>query len=124
MNTSSGPRKLHSDGFNGVDILGSKVVIATNGDIKVAGQITAKKVNIDTADVASASLGEAVLPTGTTKITINTKSVTSKSKIFLTPKTKTSEPLSVTGQVNGQSFDIETNSALNKDIKFSWWIVN
>ncbi|HVF69452.1 MAG TPA: hypothetical protein VNA13_02700, partial [Xanthomonadales bacterium] len=125
LNTTSGPLMLQSDGVNGIDILDGKIVIDTEGNMKVNGILTVKKLNIDDGTgVAGASLGEAILPTGTTKITIDTTSVTTKSKIFLTPKTKTSQPLSVTGQINGESFDVETNSAINKDVKFNWWIVN
>lgn len=37
INTSSGPLKFQSDGFNGVDFMNGKVAIAPNGDLEVNG---------------------------------------------------------------------------------------
>jgi hypothetical protein len=124
LNTSAGPLKIQSDGINGIDILNGKIVIEPNGNMKVDGTVTVKKLNVDTEEVASASLGEAILPVGDTKVTINTTSVTEESKIFVTPKTKSSLPLSVTGQENGTSFTVELALPADKDIKFNWWIIN
>jgi hypothetical protein len=124
LNTSAGPLKIQSDGINGIDILNGKIVIEPNGNMKVDGTVTVKKLNVDTEEVASASLGEAILPVGDTKVTINTTSVTEDSKIFVTPKTKSSLPLSVTGQENGTSFTVELALPADKDIKFNWWIIN
>ena len=120
INTLSGPLKLQSDGFNGVDILSGKIVIDTNGNMKVQGEITVKKLNVDTEDVASASLGTATLPAGDTTIVIETTAVTDKSKVFLTPKTKVLLPLSVTKQTAGDSFTVEVSSPTTKDVEFNW----
>jgi excisionase family DNA binding protein len=124
INTTSGKLHLQSDGVNGIDILDGKIVIEPNGNMKVSGTVTVKKLNVDIADTAGASLGEAILEAGVTKVTIDSTSVTSKSKIFITPRTKTTQPMAVTGQINGESFDVEISLPTNKDIKFNWWIVN
>jgi hypothetical protein len=124
INTISGPLKLQSTGVNGLDILNGLVTINTSGDIKTEGSITTKKLNIDTQSVAGASLGEATLKAGTSSVIVNTTGVTSKSSIFVTAKTKTSLPLSVTTQTAGKSFKVETNASAPTDIKFNWWIVN
>jgi hypothetical protein len=124
INTSSSPLRLQSHGLYGLDILNGKVTIAENGNIKTTGEITAKKINIDTPDVAAASLGEGILKTGNTSITIETTTVSSQSAIFLTSLTKTSLPLSVTTQKENKSFTVETTSPAPQDIHFNWWIVN
>ena len=124
INTTAGPLKLQSDGFNGVDILNGKVTIDAIGNIKTTAAITAKKYNVDTTEALSASLGEATLEAGQTLIDIETSAVTSTSAIFVTPKTKTELPLSVTQQVPGTSFRVELSTPDTKDIKFNWWIVN
>lgn len=115
---------MQSDEFNGIDILNGKIVIETNGNIKVQGEITARKVNINTKDVAAASLGTSTLTAGETKVIIETTAITDKSKVFITPKTKTLLPLSVTNQIAGDSFTVEINSPTTKDVEFNWWVVN
>jgi hypothetical protein len=124
VNTTAGPLKFQSLGLNGVDFENGNVVIDTQGNINVKAQITAKKYNVDTSDVLSASLGTGTLAQNTTKIVIQTTAVTSKSRIFLTPTTKTGQPLSVTAQNDGKSFTVEINQPADEDIKFNWWIVN
>ncbi|HEY1247515.1 MAG TPA: hypothetical protein VGE97_00875, partial [Nitrososphaera sp.] len=75
-------------------------------------------------DVAAASLGEATVKEGSASVVVETSAVSSKSAIFVTPKTKISQPLSVTQQTAGESFKVEMDSPADRDIKFSWWIVN
>ena len=124
INTSAGPLKLQSHGLFGIDILDGKVSINTNGDITTKGELTAKKVNIDTTDVLSASLGEGTIPVGSTSAVIATTAITNKSKIFLTPKTKITLPISVTSQTASGSFKVELSSPASVTIKFNWWIIN
>jgi hypothetical protein len=124
INTSSSPLRLQSHGLYGLDILNGKVTITKNGNIKTTGEITTKKINIDTPDVASASLGIATLKRGSVSTVIETTSVSTQSAIFLTPLTKTSLPLSVTTQKENKSFTVETASPAPEDIRFNWWIVN
>jgi hypothetical protein len=122
INTTSGPLKLQSDGFNGVDILGGKVVIAANGNITVKGEITAKKLNIDTSDVAGASLGTATLTRGQQTITVNTTALTPKSKIFVEP---IDSPVATAVKATGSAtFEIKVSAAQTSDLKLHWWIVN
>ncbi|MBU4016147.1 hypothetical protein KKF69_01570, partial [Patescibacteria group bacterium] len=124
INTLSGPLKLQSDGLNGLDILNGKIAIDTKGNITTQGEITAKKINIDTTDTLSASLGEGTIPVGSSSAVIETTTVTAKSRIFLTPKTKITVPLSVTSQTAGNSFKVETVTPVSQNVKFNWWIVN
>ena len=124
LNTSSGPLKIQSFGFNGVDFENGQLTIDPSGNLITQGTVTAQKYNVDTSNVAAASLGTATLPAGETSVTINTTSVTSKSEIFVTPKSTTDQPLSVTEQNVGQSFTVSTSTPASKDIQFNWWIIN
>lgn len=118
INTLAGPLKLQSLALGGVDIMGGKVTIDTKGNIK------AKKLNIDDTDAEDASIGEGTLLNGKTKVVISTKSVTGKSRIFITPETVIVTPIAVTGKVENESFTVEVASPATKDVKFSWMIVN
>jgi len=122
INTLSGPLKLQSLGLNGIDILNGKITIDTNGNMKVNAEITAKKYNVDTSDVLSASVGEAIIPIGSTSATINTTALTGSSKIFATPK-KLPVPVSTDVKGNG-TFEIDIKEPLNEDVKVDWWIIN
>jgi len=124
INTSSGPLMIQPEGFNGVDFLNGKMKIDTKGDVNTQGAITANKINIDTQSVAGASLGQGTLQAGQTSVTINTTAVGNNSAVFITPKTKTAQPLSVTSQTAGKSFTVEIASPESEDIDFNWWIVN
>jgi hypothetical protein len=124
INTLGGDLKIQDNAAGNIDIMAGKITIDTDGNMKLAESITAKKYNVDTQEVAAASLGQATLPEGEVKLDIETSAVTSKSAIFLTPKTKISLPLSVTTQKAGDFFRVEISEPVDKDVKFNWWIVN
>jgi hypothetical protein len=117
---SIGDLNLQSNGLGGINVLAGKVTIDTNGNIKTEGEITTKKVNIDTATApSSASLGSGTLPTGATT------AVTNKSRIFVTATSLTGgQPLIVTTKSAGAGFTVEIEKRYNRDIKFDWWIVD
>jgi hypothetical protein len=126
INTTSGPLKLQSDGFNGLDILNGKVVIEANGNMKINGEITVKKVNVDTQDVAAASLGEGIVKTNDSQTVISTESVTDKSKIFVTFSDDYSPAARywIADKTNGKSFILKLDKPMQNDTKFNWWIIN
>lgn len=124
LNTTSGPLMLQSDGLNGIDILAGKVTIEPDGDMKVSGNLTVKKLNIDTEDVASASLGEGIIKEGNSRVEIKTKSMTDKSKVFVTATSDVDFPLIVSEKKSGESFSIKVKLPVAADVKFDWWIVN
>ncbi len=122
INTSVGALRLQSNGLNGIDILNGKITIDNKGNMKSEGEITAKKVNIDTEEVASASLGEVVLKEGQTKVIVKTSALSDKSKIFVQ-----AEEIPVTTAVKktaADTFEIRVRSAESTDVRLSWWIVN
>lgn len=121
INTASGPLRLQSDGFNGIDILNGKIVIDTKGNMKVNGVVTVKKLNVDTEDVAGASVGTAVIPTGTISVDVSTSSLTPKSKIFVTSE----EPVAIGAKAKDEnSITIKLNTPYTSALKINWWIIN
>ena len=122
---SIGDLYLQNNGLGGLNILAGKVTIDTKGNIKTEGEITAKKINIDTTSSDAASLGSATLSAGDTSVTISTTAVTDKSKILVTPTTKTgNQVLVVTNKSSRSGFTITIEQPYDRDIKFDWWIVD
>jgi fibronectin-binding autotransporter adhesin len=121
LNTTSGPLKIQSEGINGVDILDGKVVIEPNGNMKIEGTVTVKKLNIDTEEVASASLGTAIIPSGATTIDVTTTALTPDSKIFVTAE----RPTAIGAKpVDTDKFTITIQAPPVSDLKVNWWIIN
>jgi hypothetical protein len=124
--------KIQSDGFNGVDFINGKVTIATNGDMKVGGIVSAKaikteKLNIteDTnsspSAVLSSSAGTVTIPAGDTTIDVNTSALTNKSLIFATPES----PIGIGAKaIDSNTFRIKLQQVQTVDVKVNWWIVN
>ena len=100
------------------------------GNIEASGAGTFKQL-IFTPSTAglSDSVGRATIPTGYSNIMILNNLVTTKSYIFVTPQTLTSEALSVTSQLPptasaSGSFTVEVSSPPVHDLDFNWFIVN
>ena len=122
---SVGDLNLQSNGLGGINILSGKVTIDTQGNIKSQGEITAKKINIDTAEPDAASLGSGTLPAGESSVTILTASVTGRSRIMVTPTTKTgNQVLIVSNKSAGSGFTVTIEGTYTQDIKFDWLIVD
>jgi len=134
LNTLSGPLKLQSPSLGGIDILNGKVTIDTSGNLTVNGKITAKTIRADEADLgkvnikedntASASVGEATIPAGQTSVVVKTAAVTDTSHIFTSPDEALDFSIGIIDKKPGQSFTAAIPKPVDKDIKFSWWIVN
>jgi len=122
INTLNGDLKLQSDGLGGIDILNGKITIDTSGNITTTAEITAKKYNVDTEDVASASLGTITIPAGDTQISASTSALTTNSRIFATPDAL---PVAISTKKTGSNtFIIKIASPQAEDLKVNWWIVN
>ncbi len=108
--------------FGDITFQGKKIAMTTDGSIKVAESVTAKKYNVDTGDVASASAGVATIKAGDNEVKVTTSSLTSRSLIFLTPK---GVPVQVAYTVNSDNtFTIIMAQPSTQDILINWWIVN
>ena len=125
INTLSGNLYLQNIGLGGIDILAGKVTIDTKGNIVTEGEITAKKINVDTKDKESASIGSGVVTAGQKSVTISSTSATKDSKIFVTATTPTgSQSLFVAKKTAGVGFVVAIEQPYTKDIVFDWWVVN
>ncbi|MCA9391716.1 hypothetical protein KC614_00740 [candidate division WWE3 bacterium] len=119
--------------FGDLTFQGRKIVIDSNGDMYLTGDLKANKVvangyvvdskREDGTVKADATAGTATLTKGTTRLVINTSAVKANSLIFVTPESVVSVPLSVISKSEGVSFTVSTSSAVGSDVKFSWFIV-
>ncbi len=100
------------------------MTVDQQGNIVSKGEITARKINIDESDPASASSGNGILKSGSTAITIKTTAVHAKSHLFVTPRVKTNRVPGISAETDGVSFTVEVVDAPATDIPFDWWIVN
>jgi hypothetical protein len=117
-----GDLKLQDQGAGGIDILSGKIKIDTNGNFVSKAEVTAKKFNVDTSDVLSASLGTLTIKAGQTQAVATTSALTKNSKIFATP---IDTPVAVsTSQADNDTLLIKLAKPSTKDIKVNWWIVN
>ena len=88
--------------------------ITVKGDLAVTGSLK----------VLGSSAGSAVIPAGSTSLTINSDLVSAQSAVFVTPNIVLESPLSVTESSPGTSFTVEIPRPLDRDLPFKWWIVN
>jgi|GEM_PF-4931154 hypothetical protein len=117
--------------ISGTGEIPSNVVTAdANGNVSLAGVFEAKgivagEIAVKNEETGAAPvIGKAILEFGEKEIVIATTAVSENSQIFVTPKTTLRQPLAVTEIKSGESFKVEVEEAVSKDIEFSWWIVD
>lgn len=116
----------------GALIIGNnKIYLADNGDlkldgsieiagnIKLSGEIFAKKLN-----VSDEATGSGTILSGQESIFIETSLVTDKSKIFLTLSTLTRQNIAVTKKETKRGFEVKITSPEAVDVSFDWFVVN
>ena len=101
---------------------------STPVDISILGKLTAEKTEtgaliIKVTDESAPTIGEAVILAGETSVTVETGAAGLNSKIFVTAKTVSDQPLAVTTVQEGLSFKVETKVPVTEDVSFNWWIV-
>jgi len=109
-------------GAGNIKAFGGKIVMTSEGSIKVLNSITAKKFNVDISDVAGASAGKALVLKDSAEITIETTALTPNSLIFVTAEN--SDSVFTYQVVEGTKLKIFTNQAVIKDTTVNWWIIN
>ncbi len=180
INVTTGTLYLQNFGFGGVDILAGKVVIDIDGNVQVAGGISASRLtlkdteqnteehgsgfgklltmvnkegvevaSIDTEGVAhlaglaiasdysatqSATLAEirtnatsglGILPAGQTEFIIFNPKVSENTLVYLTPVSDTeNKVLFLKAKKAGEWFKVGIDTAIDKEIRFNWWIIN
>lgn len=108
-----GTLRLQPLGFGDIEILGGKVTIDKDGNVKV-----------NKVEVAGASAGQGKVIAGKDHTDIETQEVTDGSLIFVTPTSKTSFPLVVSEKKAGEGFTVSLPTEASQDIGFDWWIVD
>ncbi len=124
ISTQDTPLRLQANSTHNIVMFDGSIIFAANGDISTSGTVKAKKIDIDTSDEEAASIGVGTIKEGEKSVTVNTKAVTEKSNIFITPKTLFPGMIAVTEQTENESFKVEIEKDATKDILFNWWIVN
>ncbi|QQS44650.1 tail fiber domain-containing protein [Candidatus Roizmanbacteria bacterium] len=126
INTIGEPLRLQSEKMADVEFMGGLVRVTKEGDVHIAGEVSAQKFVVNTDDQLNASAGEAIIPAGTDIIEIQTESVTEGSLIYVT-FTSDYTPATrywVESRKKGESFILKTDKIVDKASQFSWWIVN
>ena len=110
---------------------------------KFSGEVTAGSFTVKVIDLNAPTIGSAAIcPAGQkfdfmandcatstdsgddgTMVEIKTTAVSGNSKIFVTAKDVSTQPLSVTKIISGKSFKVEIKDPVEKELKFDWWVV-
>jgi hypothetical protein len=125
INSIAGPLKLQNGTMDGLEFVGGAVTIDPQGNIVTKASISTPKLNITSFDegTSSASIGQGIIKKGQLRTVIQTTAVTDTSYILLTPKTF-GPSLVVSQQQKGESFTVDMQHTMTKDMPFNWWIVN
>ncbi len=127
------PLRLQKDSLGDLQIMGTKIVVDTQGNMVSQSSITAQQMKThkltilvdriasDSA-ILSASAGKAQIPAGQTSLQIKTTMLTPDSLIFATPE-NTPTPIA-THMLDDQTFQISINTAQSQQLIVDWWIVN
>ena len=122
--------------LNGTLDLGG--VVVTVKDLKAKGRVEAETgsvknletetvktdaITVNNTDPDAKTLGTATIPAGETSVTVKTKAVGEGSQIFVTPKISIKNSLAVTDQETNEGFTVSLSDPADKDIPFSWWIL-
>jgi hypothetical protein len=133
IQTALVPLQLQKDSLGNLEIMGSKIVIDTLGNMKVQESITAREVVtnkltiLDTKSatdeaVLSSTAGRVEMPKGQTSITVDTAPLSEKSLIFATP---VNIPVGISAQRAGDhSIRLSISSELQEQLTVNWWVVN
>lgn len=105
-------------------LLAKKVEAET---VEASASVTAPKMVTNSLSVGedkdAPTLGTAEIKAGETEVTVETEAVTEQSRIFVTPEVALGEAPAVTERKDGKSFTVDVLNAPEKDLPFSWWIV-
>ena len=100
------------------EVRANQIIIAA--DATASAEITSNSASITT----NATAGKAIIPNGSTELTINSPHVDAASLIYVTP---TGDPqnqvLYVKAKAVGQWFTVAINQPLDHALEFNWWII-
>jgi len=133
IQTAVVPLKLQKDSLGNLEIMGSKIVIDTLGNMVSKESITAREIKtnkltiLDVKDatngaVLSSSAGKAELAAGETSILVHSNALTDVSLIFVTPE---NTAVAVAAKkIDESTIKISIATPLSEVLKVSWWIIN
>jgi hypothetical protein len=123
INVIADTLNLQNDyGAGDITAFGGKIVLTSNGSIKVLAEVTAKKYNVDISDVKAASAGRVTVKSGEKEIIVETSALTKDSLIFVTAEDSTS---TFSYEITADNrIRIYTGAEVDKDTNINWWIVN
>ena len=142
ISTLSGPLRLQATSLGNLEMMGAKVVIDTQGNVKIAGSlavtgditsegdVTARKFNLELSEgpeatvsgVLSAAAGRAEIAAGSLEVEVSTSALTEKSLIFATPE---NEPAAISASRSAETkFKIRLKEVLPTILKVNWWVIN
>ncbi len=119
--------KLQANRTGNIDLFNGQIVIEPNGDVIIHGVLQAEEIISNEYNVASDAeiTGTASLNQGISEVEVKTPMVNEKSRIFITPTTKTNgQQLFVKTKITGNSFIVASENPAIENIEFDWWILN
>ncbi len=127
------PLQLQKDSLGNLEIMGTKIVIDTQGEMVSTASITAKEINTNKLNILEdkiatgsgilgASAGTAIIPTGQTIAHIKTSLLTPNSIVFATPQNLPTPVAAL--KIDETTVELRINSSLTEDLKINWWIVD
>ena len=152
INTLAAPLLLQNKaGAGDIEVFGGKLVMMTDGSIKVQERIEAKELVAESFKVRGSTteeilgyqnaeittnnangteehldngtIGEGIISAGKTTTTINNPNVTTNSKIFLTPTSNTGGQTLVVKNKQDGIFTVSVELPNAKNISFDYWVI-
>mgnify|MGYP001568320913 CR=1 FL=1 len=133
INSMGETLKLQSLGLSNIELMSGKIVIDTEGNIKVGGNIEAQTVTAEEFKVTGTkSAGSAILRAGDLTLTVSTDVITPESRIF-TQVTSTPENAGtvqdnagislVVTKLPGIGFEVRLPAPAEIDTTFDWFVI-
>ncbi|MDZ7587506.1 MAG: tail fiber domain-containing protein, partial [Patescibacteria group bacterium] len=111
-------QKLEVDEAKIKSLTTDSLIIAS--DASASAQTATSSASITT----NATAGKAILPAGSTMLTINSPHITAETLIYVTPVGDSqNQVLYVKSKQVGAWFKVAINQALDHDLEFNWWII-
>jgi len=151
INSLSAPLQIQSLAMAPIQIMAGLVTIDTHGNVQIAGDlVVAGKITtpdleagvINTPEfviaapdatqagtivngviTTNSTIGKAVIPAGTSEITIQNPKVTDYTLVYVTPTSSTQNNVLYVKSKQAGQFIVGFSDAINVDANFNWWIV-
>jgi len=133
IQTAVVPLRLQKDSMGNLEIMGSKIIIDTLGNMIIRESITVRELKtnkltiLDVKDatngaILGSSAGNSEIAIGETAVKIKTSALTDKSLIFATP-----ENIAVgvaAKRIDETTIELSISTPLSEALRVSWWVIN